>query len=85
MKDRNKEGVDKLVSEQKGKAAVGYQPSAEVIIMDATPAESESLENLFTEIDAIDARIVKYQEETRTLEHENRKVLSELEAIVARL
>ena len=85
MKDREKKGTDKSVSEQKGKRAAGSQPSAEMILVGAESTEAKSLESIFAEIDAIDARIVQYQEETRRLEHENRQPLSELGHIVARL
>jgi len=68
-----------------GNFAVGYQGSSEVNLVNSESAEAKSLDQLFAEFDAIDARIVEYQKETDQLGFETRAILSELGEIVARL
>lgn len=53
--------------------------------VDAELLETDLIDELFAEFDAIDARVKKTQAETRKLERDNQIVLSELRDIVARL
>ena len=69
---------------------LGYPsvPSAEPTTAkekDTKSSEAETLEQLFAEFDAIDARIVQYQRESKQIGEETREILAELGNIIERL